>query len=360
MAAVPQARPAAPLTRRDKDIQVIRAEIAKGNRDENKLTNAVFYDRHPEWRGKELKNASVTLRTEWVNLRNGVVRETLKTPPPPPPKPAAPPLPAECSTAVEKAVGKCITLQERTRLYTSLVQQDGQEKWPSVWFFRPGEPQPAGTFQPPQFAWANTQKCAPGELTAALKADEEYSKLRSFETLYKMINRAVAESSLSLARYGHGKIVFSMEKGALHGLLMEEGTKKAVEALVANISELKTPAAMHEHVPLADKLITALGVAHSFLELAEGIHNEKMMGAVGKDADEWRENKRFEFVTLIIAEQIRKKSPAAPGASAEWLRFQYKRFQPVFFRWSNAKQREELFRKYGCKPPTPQTSMSAR
>ena len=75
--------PKRPPSRQELDIVVLKAEFAKGIRDENQLTNAVFYNRHPVWKGKPLKNASAALKNEWVQLRAGVVRNFLKTVPPP-------------------------------------------------------------------------------------------------------------------------------------------------------------------------------------------------------------------------------------------------------------------------------------
>jgi hypothetical protein len=69
--------------------------IAQGIRDENKLTDEVFFARHPEWRGKSLSNAQVALRREWIEIRDSIVRPVLQNPPvvqpPAPAAPAAPP-----------------------------------------------------------------------------------------------------------------------------------------------------------------------------------------------------------------------------------------------------------------------------
>ena len=74
--------------RLNKDRLVISAQLGRGIRDENKITDAVFDDRHPEWTGKSLKNAQLPLRQEWMQIRDGIVRPQIRQSPPaesPPP-----------------------------------------------------------------------------------------------------------------------------------------------------------------------------------------------------------------------------------------------------------------------------------
>jgi len=68
--------------RLNKDRSVISAQLGRGIRDENKITDAVFDDRHPEWTGKSLRNAQLALRQEWIQIRDGAVRPQLRQPPP--------------------------------------------------------------------------------------------------------------------------------------------------------------------------------------------------------------------------------------------------------------------------------------
>jgi len=71
-----------PQARLNKDRWVISGQVAQGVRDENKITDAVFDDRHPEWTGKSLRNGQLALRQEWMQIRDGIVRPQLKQPPP--------------------------------------------------------------------------------------------------------------------------------------------------------------------------------------------------------------------------------------------------------------------------------------
>jgi hypothetical protein len=70
--------PIDPKARRRRDETVAGDQIAHGVTDENRLTDSVFYDRHPEWTGKKLKPTDMTFRREWVQTRDAIVRPMLK------------------------------------------------------------------------------------------------------------------------------------------------------------------------------------------------------------------------------------------------------------------------------------------
>jgi hypothetical protein len=58
----------------------VRIAVAKGQRDENALTNLVFFARHPERQGRKLQRserAFAQLSNEWINIRNRLVRPVL-------------------------------------------------------------------------------------------------------------------------------------------------------------------------------------------------------------------------------------------------------------------------------------------
>lgn len=63
--------------------QTVRAAIAAGERNENTLTNLVFYQRHPELGGGPLSSSQPgfsSLSREWLTLRDATVRPLLQTP----------------------------------------------------------------------------------------------------------------------------------------------------------------------------------------------------------------------------------------------------------------------------------------
>lgn len=67
----------------DPSIQAIKMAVMFGNRDENKLTNLVFFARHPERNGRKLDSREAgfsQLSQEWVSIRDRLVRPTLGIP----------------------------------------------------------------------------------------------------------------------------------------------------------------------------------------------------------------------------------------------------------------------------------------
>ncbi|WP_299414669.1 hypothetical protein [Acaryochloris sp. IP29b_bin.148] len=75
--------------RKGQDYLAVRLAIQAGNREENKLTNMIFFAHHPERRGQAIRttepNAQQLIR-EWLNIRNHLVRPALQqtsvSPPP--------------------------------------------------------------------------------------------------------------------------------------------------------------------------------------------------------------------------------------------------------------------------------------
>lgn len=72
--------------------QIVWTQIGKGARDENQITDAVFFDRHPERQGRLLQDNEWALRREWVQIRDWYVRPALfpVTRPSVPAQPSAP------------------------------------------------------------------------------------------------------------------------------------------------------------------------------------------------------------------------------------------------------------------------------
>jgi len=69
----------------------VRIAVARGQLDENGLTNLVFFARHPEWQGRKLQQsepAFAELSNEWLEIRNRLVRPVLAAAGAPPARPA--------------------------------------------------------------------------------------------------------------------------------------------------------------------------------------------------------------------------------------------------------------------------------
>lgn len=65
------------IFQKGKLISVAVAAISKGENDENKITNVVFYSKHPKRYGKKLKPNDPLVK-EWLSIRKNVVRPLLK------------------------------------------------------------------------------------------------------------------------------------------------------------------------------------------------------------------------------------------------------------------------------------------
>lgn len=59
----------------------VRLMVAAGVRDENRLSNMVFHARHPELDGRSIRPDERALATEWLAIRNDVVRPLLSAAP---------------------------------------------------------------------------------------------------------------------------------------------------------------------------------------------------------------------------------------------------------------------------------------
>ena len=79
------------------EVAALKLAIASGHRDENKLTNLIFFARHPERQGRALARGEPDferLGREWVELRDRLVRPGLAKPAPAGGSPASPMAPA--------------------------------------------------------------------------------------------------------------------------------------------------------------------------------------------------------------------------------------------------------------------------
>jgi hypothetical protein len=65
------------------ETRLVKNAIANGERNENTLTDLIFFKRHPELGGKPLSSSMpnfTTLSKEWINIRDSIVRPALQIP----------------------------------------------------------------------------------------------------------------------------------------------------------------------------------------------------------------------------------------------------------------------------------------
>jgi soluble lytic murein transglycosylase-like protein len=72
-APAPSAQPRPP----EGEEVLVRRLIAGGNRDVDRLTNAVFFRRHPERQGRAIAAEERQAAAEWIRIRDGIVRRVL-------------------------------------------------------------------------------------------------------------------------------------------------------------------------------------------------------------------------------------------------------------------------------------------
>jgi hypothetical protein len=69
------------------ELDVVKKAIANGNKNENSLTDILFFKRHTELGGKPLYSSQPnfsSLSSEWISIRNKIVRPALQAPARPP------------------------------------------------------------------------------------------------------------------------------------------------------------------------------------------------------------------------------------------------------------------------------------
>jgi hypothetical protein len=305
--------------RRNRDQTVISGQFARGIKDENKLTDAVFDDRHPEWTGKLLTNANLTLRQEWMQIRDGAVRPFLQHPPAvqPPVKPAAPPTPVHPTPA---APG--------------------------------GDTYAFSTFD-------NIRAYSPDQLQAAFAAQTAYRKVSSFLPWYKKITNAVTMVSISESDTGIGNLVFSMNTRAFTDLVEDEGLKSKVLEIAAGGAT--------ESLIFSEDVIGMVGLGVALLEIAQGLENDRMQKGAGPDNAAWRMKQQYQFVFGLMAEDLSRRNfgdgyffSRDPRDLAVELAARFAEFRPIFLNYQHYYELDFNLAKYqGNIPDRPVDTMSA-
>ena len=289
-----------------------------GQRDENKLTDAIFYDRHPEWKGRQIKNASASLRQEWVEIRDTVVRPYLQNyPAVPPPPPQAPPPPAP---------------QPAAPPLTATGEQFGFS------------------------AFQNTLNYEAAQYSPALIAQNAYQKVAGFLPYYKKISNAWPRVSISLAEHGVGNLIFSMDGRAFNDFVeSEELRNKALEIMGGGVTA---------ELFFTEDVIGMLGIGLTMIDLANGLNNEHMVGGVGPEYDKWRAKQQLQFTFGLAAEDLTRHNWGnlqfinrdARSLAVE-LANRYAEFRPIFVQYANAFNHEQDLARYQGNVPPPQSTM---
>lgn len=308
------------LGRAFRERAMVADQIGRGVSDENKLTDAVFFNRYPNWKGKRLPDTQLALRREWTNIRDSIVRPLLQNPPvvqpPAPVAPAAPPAP-------------------------------------------PAPVQPTGTFGFSDFL--NIRHYRPEQYALALMAQVAYQRVSGFQPYYNRISSAAPSVSISLAREGIGNLVFSVDQRTF-GMLVEseELRNKAIElmthgAITQWTSSIPEPPPALE---FTEEVIGILGIGLTMLDIARGLENERMLGGFGPERDKWIRKQQLQFVFGLLAEDISRRnwgngyffSRNVRDLAVE-LANRFAEFQPIFYNYAPYFWLESDLAKYGGQVP---------
>jgi hypothetical protein len=280
------------------DQAILKTQIARGVKDENKLTDALFYQRHPELKNKALRNANAALRSEWLRIRDALVRPLLKYQKAPTPQ-SVPLLP---SAAPSISPAKPAPLPSR----------------------KPG----AGLFGWNNFDFIRQYKTA--EFVMALAAQGSFQRVKSFLPWYQKIMNAVPNVGISLDSHGIGNLVFSMDGRAFRELVE---SKELINKVVETFGS-----AMIGRLEFTVDFIGLLGLGATLLDIARGIENERMLGGVGPQYDEWRNNQARKFVIGLLAEDLSRRdlrnsifiNRDARSLATEIMNY-FNEFQPLYY-----------------------------
>jgi hypothetical protein len=134
----------------------IKLAAAFGDRDENRLTNLVFFARHPERSGGKLVKGEPgydQLSAEWLDIRDNLVRPAMKRYQPPSIQPTRPKFGSPCASNGESDPGKI-------RRLASLVEKSGIDGFATF----------AVAAAYTESRWKNlSANCVPSEAKAACK-----------------------------------------------------------------------------------------------------------------------------------------------------------------------------------------------
>jgi len=296
-----------------RDLWVIAGQ--GGDRNENRLTDAVFYDRHPDLKGKSLKNAALPLRQEWIAIRDDVVRNYLKNYPAQPSMPAAP---------------------------------------------APPPVPPAGATVPETFGFSqfsNIRQYDPSQYPLAIAAQNEYRKASAFQPYYNQINIIWPRVSIALDPHGVGNLVFSIDARTFSDSVASDELKaKAAEIAAGGVTS---------EIVFTDDVIGVLGLGLTMIDLARGLQNERMVSGVGPEYDAWRAKQQLQFAFALMAEDLSRGfwgpiqffSRDAQSLAVE-LATRYAAFRPIYVQYATFYNREQDLGKYQGNPHSwPQQTM---
>jgi hypothetical protein len=149
----------------------------------------------------------------------------------------------------------------------------------------------------------------------ALQVRSEFDQVKELAPLYFQLNVAASNASLSLD--GQGNLVLQVKSESFLKLL-SDATAKAILAKAG--SRLST-------LILGKDVLGPLGLLFDMYQLYNRIQNERLVGAVGQEANKARFQKQLSLIMDIVAADKARRTGENPALVKIRLHEQYHKFQ---------------------------------
>src|SRR5215207_2309416 len=135
----------------------------------------------------------------------------------------------------------------------------------------------------------------------ALRARAELERVKHLASRYFRLRDAASSASLSLDRAGN--LVLQVRPESFLKLMSDATAKAILDHAGSSLSRLI----------LGKDVLGPLGLLLDIYQLYKGIQNERLVGAVGRDADEARFNKQLSLIMEIMAADTARRTRDNPA-----------------------------------------------
>jgi hypothetical protein len=163
----------------------------------------------------------------------------------------------------------------------------------------------------------------PHQYQAALQARNDFEKVKGLAPLYQRLNIAANEASLSLDRQGN--LFLTVQRDSFVKVLSDAGAKAIIDHVGGKLSTWI----------LGANVLGPLGLILDLAQLYRSIQNEKLVGAVGREADKARFRKKLSLIMDIMAADMAKQSRGNPAKVKIALYDLYHQYQAAWYRYQD-------------------------
>jgi hypothetical protein len=155
----------------------------------------------------------------------------------------------------------------------------------------------------------------------ALRARAEFERVKRMAPLYFQLRRAASSASLSLDR--EGNLVLQVQPESFLKLVSNATAKAILDKIGSHLSTLI----------LGKDVLGPLGLLLDVHQLYNRIQNERLVGAVGRAADEARSKKKLSLIMEVVAADTARRTRENPAQVKMRLHNQYHEFQAAWYRY---------------------------